>query len=73
MLHTSSQAFLREFFLRSGDILVAGGKLGATGMSPLPTLAGLAPAKLFGDAGLIHLIATIPFPSLPGTCPGITV
>ena len=36
MPHTSSQTFLRELFLRSGDIPVAGGRMMATGMSPLP-------------------------------------
>jgi len=33
----------------------------ATGVSPLPNLAGLAPAQPSGGAGLIDLIATIPF------------
>ncbi len=58
---SDSQSFLRELILRSGDIPVAGGRNVATGMSPLPNLAGLAPAKPSGDAGLIDLIATIPF------------
>ena len=65
----SSQTFLRELFIRSGDIPVAGGKLGATGISPFAGLApaqplgdvGLAPAKPSGDAGLIDLIAIISF------------
>ncbi len=33
----------------------------ATGMSPLPNLAGLAPAQPLGGDGLIDLIATVPF------------
>ena len=59
MPHTSSQAFLRELFLRSGDIPVADGVWAMTGISPLPNLAALAqPAS---DAGLIAFMATIPF------------
>ena len=55
---SKSVAFLRKFFLRSGDIPVAGWKMGVAGMLPPPNLAGLASAKASGKSGLI---ATIPF------------